>query len=218
MANIVTVQQVRTYLRFQNPSAPSSDDAAIQWFINAADLVIEYECNDILPHSYSETYDGGNSSIWLRHKPLLSVENVQEGWGYINFDLDYVQANSPVNAAGLYAYSIDSYVNAEISRRSVGNVVLPFKAGKGNIQVNYTTGEQPIPGNVFLAEMELIAHWWQNSQQRGVTLASTNLQYDAVEGAVYSRDTESGVQNINLGVPMRILELIKSHRRGPFFA
>lgn len=218
MANIVTVEQVKRYLRYPEPSTPSSDDAAIQWFIDAADKVIEYECDDLLPHSYSESYDGGTSSIFLRHKPILSVENIQEGWGYINYDLDFVPANSPTDAASLYAYSIDSYVNAEVTRRSVANVVRPFKAGKGNIQINYTTGLDQLPGNVFLAEQELIAHWWQNSQLRGVTMSGANLAYDAVEGAIYSRDTESGNQNINLGVPMRILELLNSHRRTPFFA
>jgi hypothetical protein len=69
-----------------------------------------------------------------------------------------------------------------------------------------------------LAELELIAHWWQNSQLRAVAMAGTNIGYDTVEGAIYSRDTESGTQNMNIGVPYRILEMLNSHRHLPIIA
>lgn len=218
MTNIVTLQEVKTHLRYENPSQASSDDTSLQWFINAADLVIENECDDILPKLLREFYDGGDFSIHLRHRPLLSVENVQEGWGWTNFDLDYAEVNSPAPATSMFAYSIESYEQSEISRRSAGNVQIPFRSGSSNIIVEYRAGEQSVPANVFLAELELIAHWWSNSQMRAVALAGTNISYDAVAGQAYTRDTESGSQNINIGVPFRILELIKGHRRTPIIA
>jgi hypothetical protein len=218
VANIVTLVQVKTHLRYPNPSGASPDDAAIQWFIDAADEVVEFECDDILPKRHTEFYDGGNTSIFLRNRPLLSVQNVEEGWGWLNYELDYQEVNSPAPVFSLYAYSIDNYQMAQISRRSAGNVVIPFRPGQGNIKVDYTTGEQKIPGTVFLAELELIAHWWQNSQLRAMSVAGSNMAYDAVEGALYSRDTESGNQNINIGVPLRILEMLKSHRHTPIIA
>jgi hypothetical protein len=218
-ANIVSLADVKTHLRYPagEINGPSDDDAALQKFINAADEVIKFECDDILPKLYNEYFDGGDYSIWLRHIPLLSVENVQEGWGWINFDLDYVEVNSP-GPFSLYAYSIDDYPNGEISRRSAGNVQIPFRPGASNIQVQYRAGTEHIPGNVLLGELELIAHWWDNSQLRAMTVAGANLAYDAVSGAAYSRDTETGVQNINIGVPERILELIKAHRHRPIIA
>lgn len=215
--NIVSLADVKTHLRYQTPTAPHTDDPALQKFINAADEVIEYECGDIVPKLFSEYYDGGDYTIYLRHLPLLSVENVEEGWGWINFELDYVEVNSPPPYS-LYAYSIDSYENGEISRRSAGNVQIPFRPGESNIYIQYRAGEANIPGNIVLAELELIAHWWQNSQLRAMTVAGANLSYDVVTGSAYSRDTESGVQNVNIGVPMRILELIKAHRRRPIIA
>lgn len=217
MTNIVSLVDVKTHLRYPNPSAASNDDASLQKFINAADEVIKYECDDILPKLYDEYYDGGDYSVHLRHVPLLSVENVEEGWGWINYELDYVEVNSPPPFS-LFAYSIDDYPNAEITRRSAGNVQIPFRPGSDNIRVQYRAGEQAIPGNVILAELELIAHWWGNSQLRAQTLAGANLAYDAVTGAAYSRDTESGVQNINIGVPTRILQLLNAHRRRPIIA
>lgn len=218
MTNIVSLQDVKTHLRYPNPSGSSPDDAAIQKFINAADECIEFECDEILPKLFSEQYDGGDCSVFLRHRPILSVQNVEEGWGWINYELDYVQVNSPAPSNSMYAYSIDNYEIAQISRRSAGNVLIPFRPGESNIQVQYRAGEGTIPGSIILAELELIAHWWQNSQLRGVTLAGANLGYDAVAGSIYSRDTESGNQNLNIGVPYRILEMIKPYRHMPFIA
>lgn len=218
MTNIVTLEQVKTHLRYPNPSSSSPDDGALQIFINAADECIEFECDDILPKLFKEQYDGGNCLIFLHHRPVLEVLNVEEGWGWINFELDYVEVNAPAQVNSLYAYSIDNYEYAQISRRSAGNVLLPFRPGEGNIQVVYRAGQDPIPGSIILGELELIAHWWQNSQLRGVTMAGANLGYDTVTGQLYSRDTESGNQNLNVGVPYRILELIKPQRHMPFFA
>lgn len=212
-ANIVSLADVRAHLRFPNPAMPSDSDTALQGFIDAADEVIKFECGDILPQMYSEHYDGANYRIVLRHAPILEVMNVEEGWGWINYELDFAEVNSPAAATSMFAYSIDSYESAVISRRSAGNVQIPFRAGTDNIFIQYKAGEHDVPGNVRLAELELIAHWWQNSQQRGISLSGGSLAYDAVQGAIFSRDTETGLQSINLGVPYRILELIKSHRK-----
>jgi hypothetical protein len=218
VGNIVSLAQVKSWLRYPNPSQPGSDDVAIQLVINAADEVIQYETEDILPTRYTENFDGGNFLIALRHLPVLSVEGVREGWGYLNYDLDYVQVDSDPPSFSMFAYSIDHYETGIISRRSAGNIQIPFRPGTANIQVQYTTGYQTPPASIVLAELELIAHWWQNSQLRAVAMAGTNISYDATLGSTYTRDTESGTQNLNVGVPFRILEMIKGHRHMPFFA
>jgi hypothetical protein len=218
VTNIVTLQQAKSWLRYPNPSQAHADDAAIQIVINAADEVIQYECDDILPHRYNENYDGGSLYVHLRHLPVLSVENVQEGWGWITYDLDYVEVNSSPPSFSMFAYSIDNPESGIISRRSAGNVQIPFRPGSSNIQVQYTTGTQTIPGTIIHAELELIAHWWQNSQLRAVAVAGANIGYDAVSGSAYTRDTEMGNQNLNIGVPYRILEQLKPRRHMPFFA
>lgn len=217
MANVVTLQQAKTYLRYPNPTQPAADDTALQWVINAADDVIEFECDDVLPHAYDEYYDGGDTQIWLRNTPLLSVQAVEEGWGYLNYELDYQEANAP-GPFSMFAYSVDGHEFGKITRRTAGNVVIPFRAGSDNIHVQYTTGLPVIAGAIFMAELELIAHWWQNSQLRSVALAGTNVAYDSVAGAVYTRDTEAGTQNINIGVPYRILEQLKAFRHRPIIA
>jgi hypothetical protein len=217
VANVVTLQQVKTWLRYPAPASPNSDDAAIQLVINAADQVLEYECDDIMPHRRDEYYDGGDFKIHLRHVPILSVQNIEEGWGYLNYELDYQPVNSP-GPFSLFAYSIDNLQEGEISRRTAGNVNIPFRNGQDNIRIEYTSGEATVPAVVVLAELELIAHWWQNSQLRATAMAGTNISYDAVAGQAYTRDTEAGTQNLNIGVPYRILEMLKSHRHRPIIA
>lgn len=213
-SSIVALADVRAHLRYQNPGAASSDDAALQRFINAASDVIDFECDIVAPKVFSEYYDGGDYSIWLRHRPIVSVQNIQEGWGFTNYQLDYVQVNSPSQTT-MFAYSIDNVDTGEITRRSGGNVNIPFMRGTNNIYVQYTAGRQVIPAAIQLAALELIAHWWQNSQLRAASLAGANLSYDATQGAVYTRDTESGIQNMNIGVPYRILEMLKAFRHDP---
>lgn len=217
MANIVTLTDVHTHL--QIPTGNTTYDTVLQWMMNAADEVIRFECDDILPKLYDERYDGGDFAIHTRHIPIYRVLNVEEGWGWINYELDFQEVNAAPDTEGIFGYSIDSYENGEISRRSAGNVNIPFVGGQKNIHITYEAGVADIPGNVFLAELELVAHWFQNTQLRGLSMTgTTQFAYDATSGAAYTRDTESGEQNFNIGVPFRILELIKSHRHMPYIA
>lgn len=212
--DIVTLNDVRAHLRY--PATSTADDIALQGFISAATDVIRAECGDVVPTKYDEFHSGGDYVIYLRHHPVLSVDNVEEGWGYFNFELDYQQVNT-VPAGSVYAYSIDSPLIGAISRRSAGNVSIPFVPGQKNIHVQYTAGRQPIPGAIRLAALELIAHWWQSSQLRSsATSGGGFARYDAVEGEQFTRGTETGLVNLNVGVPYRILELLRPYRHVPF--
>jgi hypothetical protein len=180
--------------------------------MDAADQVMVKECGNNVAIQYSEFQDGGDSGIFLFHTPVLSIEMVEEGWGFANFNLDYVQVNSPIVATN-FAYSIDDADNGYITRRTSGNVIIPFQAGTDNIHIIYTAGRNPIPPIIRLAELELIAHWWQNSQQRagaGATLTS----FAAVD---YEIPRSGGAQytSINQGIPWRIIEMIKPFRSAP---
>ena len=207
--NIVTLADVRAHLRY--PPTNTADDVALTYFIYAADDVLRMECGDIVPSEYDELYDGGEPQIFLRHVPILAIQNVEEGWGWMNYELDYQQVNT-VPAGSMYAYSLDSVLNGTITRRSAGNVVIPFVPGVKNIRVAYTAGRKFVPWIIRLAVLELIAHWWQNSQMRTSSNSGTFQQYDATNQD-FTRAT--GVSTINQGVPYRILEMIKPYRRRP---
>ncbi len=162
---IITLAEARAHLRY--PPGNTEDDQAIEGFISAAEDVVQTECGDIIPHEYDENQNGGNRSLYTYHKPILAVSNVEEGWGWVNYELDYVQVNSPAGSVqSMYAYSIDDSDAGLITRRSAGNIAIPFFPGVDNIRVIYTAGRQEVPGAIRLFCLELVAYWWQGSQQR----------------------------------------------------
>jgi hypothetical protein len=209
---VVSLADVRAHLRY--PDTDTSDDQVFtSIYIPAATNVIQQECDTVVPTVYDEYYDGGEFSIWTWHKPVLSVENVEEGWGWTNFTLDYVQVNSP-NATSMFAYSVDDTEMGQISRRSGGNVNIPFMHGSSNIRVTYTAGRQTVPAAIKLAALELIAHWWQNSQQRSSGGDSMSEYSFGAMDTDFTRST--GATGINAGIPYRVIELLKPYRRLPF--
>lgn len=210
--DIVTLAQAKAHLRI--PATNTDDDQSIQnVFIPAVSDVVRAECGDVIPKQYDENYDGGDFVINLRHIPVLSIELIQEGWGWTDYTLDYVQVNS-TNATSMFAYSIDSGTAGSVSRRSAGNVNIPFMAGNDNIRVLYTAGRTTTPGAVTLATLELLAHWWQGSQQRAEQYQATG--YDAMDVAQPTSGAAGGLVGINIGIPYRVLELLRPYRHMPY--
>jgi hypothetical protein len=211
MSNIVTLDEVRAHLRY--PLANTQDDAALQFHIDAADDAIRKECGEILPQIYDESYDGGRPTIFLNRVPVISVEGIRENWGFASYDLDNIQPDS-TGAGSMFAYSIDNDETGEITRRTSGNIAIPFMRGKSNIRITYTAGRLPVPALIRLAELELIAYWWQNSQQRA-SQQTTASGFGAVDQGEVRSGPEAGIQSINIGIPWRIIEMIKAYRAGP---
>jgi hypothetical protein len=214
---VVNLADVKTHLRYPHPTQPHPDDAALMKFIAAADPVIADECDDVLPTAHSERHDGGDGAIFLRNCPVISIQTIEESWGYVSYQLDFVDAGFP-QATSMFAYSLDSPEVGQVTRRTVGNVNIRFQPGVANVFVQYTAGLDPIPGNIVLAELELIEHWWRNSQLRagGAGGAASDTAYDATSGENYR--TDSGTIGINIGVPNRIIEMIKGNRHMPYMA
>jgi hypothetical protein len=213
--SILSLIEAKTALLYPNPTQPSNDDTALGWFIDAAADVARYHCGDIDVALYSERYSGGNLSIFLRHLPVVSVESVEEGWGYINYELDYVEVNSP-GPFSMFAYSLDNPETGQVTRRSAGNVNIPFMRGENNIYVQYRAGEQNTPPGVKMAVIQLVQHFWQQSMLRAMAQSNSFTAFDAAMGAGYSREPDS--EPIDFGVPFRIVQLLRSHSRMPIIA
>lgn len=222
--SIVSLDQARAHLRF--PAAYTQDDNLLLTYIAGADDVMQFHCGDVIPTMQDEYYSGGDRLIYLRQKPVLSVEQIIEGWGWINWILDMVQVDSGTNvpspgtgttsalsSTSMFAYSIDIPEEGVISRRTAGNISIPFMQGVDNIHITYTTGRTPVPGVIILAELELIAHWWQSSQQRGYGTGAS-ATYDTTE-AEFDRPVAGAGLNPMAGVPYRILEMIRPYKREP---
>lgn len=212
IAEIASLTQVRQYLRMPNPANPSSDDATLQILMDAAQKAIEREVGHIVKKTIrAERHNGGKCEIWLRELPVLYVENVEEGWGYYNFELDDQQVNS-IPALSIWSYSLDNPEEGQVTRRAAGNVAYPFVHGKNNIRVDYVVGRTEMPANAVLAFCELVAHWYRSSQLRAANQVSAGFVPNALNQD-FTRST--GVTSINLGVPEEIIEPLKSDRRRP---
>lgn len=209
---IVTLDDIKTYL--QIPTDDTTYDSVLSsTFIPAAQEVIERELGVIVPRNIiAERHHGGSGAIWLRVLPVLYIANVEEGWGFYNWEL----TDQPVNSqppVSIYAYSLDKPAEGMVTRRGPGNVNYPFQPGVDNIRVDYVAGRAEVPGSAFLAAQELIGVWFRQSQLRWGNQA--NSAFDALNED-FTRT--SALETISLGVPYYVLELLKPHRRRPFIA
>ena len=209
MATLVSLTEMKTYLTFPNPDQPNSNDFMITEFMESATEVVRRECGDVIQTAYDEWHTGGDCQIFLRNIPVYEVTQIEENWGFTNYILSEQPGDSLPQNTSLWAFSLDQPNEGIVTRRSVGNVMIPFvrAAGGDNIRVQYIAGRGTVPGNIRHAYMDLVAYWWQNTQQRSVGnsgMASSNFAQVAPAGTGY-----------NAGVPYRILEILRGSRRTP---
>lgn len=211
ITELASLAQIKDYLRI--PDANTSDDTKLSTvFMPAAQKVIERELGHIVSKVIrAERHDGGKCEVWLRELPVLYVENVEEGWGYYDWELDDQEVNS-IPALSIWAYSLDQPHEGLVTRRGPGNVLYPFVHGRNNIRIDYVAGREDIPENAVLAFLELTAHWYRVSQLRTANQISAGFQPNALDQD-FTRST--GESSINMGIPTEILELLKPDRRRP---
>lgn len=157
---LVTLDDVHAALNY--PSGTTVDDAELQGFIDAATVEIEKLAGKVESASFTEVYDGGDVSIYLRQRPVLSVQSITEVIGSLTYTLSLQPPGQSVDAWG---YSLDNPMSGKVVRRSAAGQPWRFTPGIGNITVIYTAGRADVPANIRLATLELIEHWWQHSQQ-----------------------------------------------------
>jgi hypothetical protein len=216
ITSIASLETVKTYLRIPNPSTPNADDATIQILMDAAQEAVEREVGHVVETRVrTERHNGGKCEIWLRELPCLYVVRVQEGWGYYDWELDDQEVNT-ITALSIWSYSLDNPTQGLITRRSAGNVLVPFVRGRNNVVVDYVAGRNTLPPNAVLAFCELVSIWYRQSQMRmggGAARALEGLPYNA-QNADFTRAT--GDSSLNLGVPDAIIEMLKgAGRRRP---
>jgi hypothetical protein len=210
ITQIASLATVKQFMRIPN----TNDDATIQILMNAAQAAIEREVGHIVSKPVMDRYDGGSPEIWLREKPVLFVSNVEEGWGYYDWELDDQEVNS-IPALSIWAYSLDNPEEGLLTRRAAGNVLFPFVSGRNNIRVDYTVGRQVMPPNAVLAFCTLVSIWYRETQLRMTQNGAGSAIVFNAQNADFTRTT--GESSINLGVPVTIIEMLNPDRRRPVF-
>ena len=158
---LVTISEVRTHLNI--PASDTSHDTELQGFMDAAQVIIENIVGSVVQTTYTETYDGGNSYIEFRHKPVFSITSVSE---YQGSTLTAVAVATNPALATTPSYTFDSFMN-RVVRRNAGGWESYFPLGANAIAITYVAGLASVPANVRLAALELIRHLYQQTQQGG---------------------------------------------------
>lgn len=209
VTEIASLADVKNFLQVPNTNT-LYDTILSEILMPAATSVLEREIGHIVAKPISgERHSGGKCEIFLRELPVLYVQNVEEGWGYFNEELDFQQVNTQP-ALSIWAYSLDRPGEGRLTRRGPGNILYPFVWGVDNIRVDYVVGRNEVPPEAPLAFHALVSYWFRYSQQR--IEQGISAGYDALNPN-FTRST--GYESINLGVPSGIIEALKPNRRRP---
>ena len=193
-ATYIDLTEAKEWLRFTGVS--TTYDPNLQRIIDMACTQIQTHIGrPVAPLTFIERHDGWSGEyIMLRQSPFLSLNYCHE-WqssgGLIN-----LPESTPANPVD--GIQID-YSTARLMRTFAGySWPRPFFPGSRNIEISYVAGFNPIPPDIWMATIELIAHWW-NQTQVGRGSARGQQESDATDG-------------LWQGMPNRIVNLINPYR------
>lgn len=166
---LVTVDEAVAHLRAAGVITSADDIEQLEWLCAVATDAVERDLQIVVaPRSVTETYNGGDSEIFLHCTPVISVTSVLE-FGSLLAAADYfVDAVAGVVYRG---------TTAGLGR---------FSAGRQNIQVTYTCGYPDPPRVLRKVALNAVQAMWQQSQQAGHELADDVSGDEAVFGAAGS--------------------------------
>lgn len=208
-AGIMSLQEAKEQLN-KRADDTTDDDELLDW-IDAITLSLEKLVGAIVPRSYTEKHNGSDpprppfvnlgsgmrSRIFLRERPVLSITQVKEDWGYGDTRTLTGEAyGGPYNEND---YVVDLETGSLIRRNSGSGAYWP--RGVQNVEVTYMAGRTPIPPNLRQAAKELLTHHWRASQlSSGATRPRTDVPADTAA--------------MGIAIPNRV-NLLIGWKRGP---
>lgn len=195
--SLVTVAEAKAQLNID--SADTTYDTELQTYIDATTAVVEVLAGTVVPVTRTnEVYTpNGRSRIALRKTPIVSISSVKEYVG----NTAYTLTSQPLaSTTDNYGYDLVDSNGGILVRRGASGNEMPFL---GDVTVTYQAGYASTPANVKLAALELIQHWWQNSQQ-GFAQAGSEF---AVEDGV--------TQVAGFNVPNQIVAMLAATPSSP---
>lgn len=193
-ATYIDLTEAKEWLRFTGTA--TTYDPNLQ-------RIIDMACTQIQTHigrpaaaqTFVERHDGWSGEyIMLSQSPFLSLNYCKE-W-QSSGGLVLLPESTPANPVD--GIQID-YSTGRLMRTFAGySWPRPFFPGSRNIEISYVAGFNPIPADIWMATIELIAHWW-NMAQVGRGSARGQQESDATDG-------------LWQGMPNRIVNLINPYR------
>jgi hypothetical protein len=198
--DILSVADAMDHLHI--PSSSVDAPAKLPLYVGAAIDVVSFFRGDILSQTYTESYDGGDPAIYLRHTPVLSITTLTEYIGNIVYTLTNQPPGASIDAWG---YSLDDPASGRVVRRTASGQAFRFVPGDANVNVTYVTGLPSVPPSVTLAAMMIVKELWED--ERG----AAPLPLQAQDGFVT-------VPGVGYAVPIGAIELLEGNGRNPVVA
>ena len=153
------------------------------------------------PTQFTRYFDGNQgwngAFIALPYSPVLAVASVTEYWGTSGPHILY--ESTPTNQVDGWQCE---YSRGILRRVFPGLVEKPWFPGSRNILVTWTAGYNPVPADIKVATLEMIKHWWTNTQQQAGN-RPTAQEYDP----------EVVAMGLWQGTPLRITALLDAYNQ-----
>lgn len=172
-ALMVGLDEIKSELNIE-PDDRTHDTKLLR-YLKAAQSLVENLTGPIIPRRYDEWYEGGHSTISLRHQPsygygttpIFMVMAVSEYRGPIEYTLSLV----PTPTQGSVYSTMAHGELGTIVRRTSGGGTYSFWEDPAHpeqsVHVVYYVGQEEVPENVAEAVIETISWWYYTRQQVG---------------------------------------------------
>lgn len=199
----LTLVEVKQWLRYPNPTQPSStDDANLQRVIDMACASVQNHINrPVGAQTFWERHDGWSGEyIILKETPFLELVSCIE-WQSSGGPINLVESTPENPVDGIQI----NYATGRIMRTFAGySWPRPFFPGSRNIEVTYKAGFNPIPGDLWMGTVELVSHWWVNTQQQ----SALRLPGESAKDEYEPEETSGAFA----GIPYRVQAMIDPYR------
>ena len=203
-ADYLDITEVAEWLQF--PSAPTgSQEMMLSRVISMACTWTQNYCNrPIAPTQFQERHMGwSGDTIMLRYFPFIQLVSATE-WQSSGGPVQLLESTPENPIDGIQI----NYATSQVKRTFAGySWNKPFFPGSRNIEFTYIAGFNPLPPDIWIASVEMVAHWWRNTQQASRTFVRDS-DYDPAQ-------TDDG-NGLWQGVPYRIVGLLDPYRRVSF--
>lgn len=194
------IEDVMPWMQFPVGSLAGADLSKLQLLTDMTCQWAQRKMGQPLaPTAFFQRFDGwtgwNGASVLLPYCPVLQVLQVNEYWGISGPHLLVEQ--TPTNDVDGYTLN---YTTGRLTRAFPGLVQKPWFPGNRNIEIAWVAGWNPIPADWKVATLEMIAHWWRNTQQ---------TQRTNVRGGP-GDEAEAVANGMWEGVPLRIVNLLES--------
>jgi hypothetical protein len=209
LRQLVSLTEVKRLLNI--PDNDHVHDAELVGLIEDVQPLIEERTGPIIPQRYDEWYEGGHSTISLRHKPsfgfgttpLLKVLAVSEYRGPIEYNLAIVPTPTQGSVYSEMTHDELGLIVRRTAGGGTGNWWHDPSHPQQSVHVIYQAGQEQVPRNVGRAAREAIRWWWMTTIAIG-------------KGRETQADAEPQLPMVSL--PYHVVAMLSPTRRHPSLA